>query len=189
MHANRMSTRDIVYIALFAALTAALSLFPPITIPAIGVPVTAQSLGPMLAGGILGARRGALSLLLFVVLVAVGLPLLSGGRGGLGVFFGPSGGYIVGWVVAAFVVGLLHEWGWRSLNVVSSFIYCAIGGIIILYALGISWTAYYVNMTFLQALVVSSPFIIGDVVKAGIAAVVAVAVKRAYPIIRKPSMA
>ncbi|MEI2388034.1 biotin transporter BioY [Breoghania sp. JC706] len=189
MHANRTSTRDIVYIALFAALTAALSLFPPITIPAIGVPVTAQSLGPMLAGAILGARRGALALLLFVALVAVGLPLLSGGRGGLGVFFGPSGGYIVGWVAAAFVIGLLHEWGWRSLNVVGSFIYCAIGGIIVLYAMGISWTAYYVNMPIMETAIASSVFVIGDVIKAGLAAVVAVAVKRAYPIIQKPSIA
>ena len=189
MHANRTSTRDIVYIALFAALMAALALFPPITIPAIGVPVTAQSLGPMLAGAILGARRGTLALLLFVALVAVGLPLLSGGRGGLGVFFGPSGGYIVGWVAAAFVIGLLHEWGWRSLNVVSSFIYCAIGGIIVLYAMGISWTAYYVNMPIMETAIASSVFVVGDVIKAGLAAVVAVAVKRAYPIIQKSSMA
>ena len=80
-----MSTKDIVYIALFAAVMAVLGLFPPITLPISGVPVTAQSLGPMLAGAILGARRGGLSILLFVALVALGLPLLSGGRGGFGI--------------------------------------------------------------------------------------------------------
>lgn len=189
MHDQRTSTRDIVYIALFAALTAALALFPPITIPAIGVPISAQSLGPMLAGAILGARRGALSLLLLVGLVAVGLPLLSGGRGGLGVFFGPSGGYILGWIVSAYVVGLLHEWGWRSLNVVSSFIYCVIGAIIVLYAIGITWTAFYVDLPILETAMASSLFVIGDVVKAGVAAVIAVSVKRSYPLISKTSAA
>lgn len=86
-----MSTRDIVYIALFAAITAALGLFPAFSLPVIAVPITAQTLGPMLAGAIAGAKRGALALVLFVVLVAIGLPLLAGGRGGLGIFFGPSG--------------------------------------------------------------------------------------------------
>ncbi len=119
----------------------------------------------------------------------MGLPLLSGGRGGLGIFYGPSSGYIFGWIVAAFVIGLLHEWGWRQLNVVSSFIYCAIDGIIVLYAIGIVWTAYYVNLSIVDATIASAFFVIGDVVKAGIAAVVAVTVKRSYPIIQKTSAA
>ncbi|WP_230048946.1 biotin transporter BioY, partial [Erwinia aphidicola] len=79
-----MSTRDIVYIALFAAITAALGLFPAFSLPVIAVPITAQTLGPMLAGAIAGAKRGALALVLFVLLMAIGLPLLAGGRGGLG---------------------------------------------------------------------------------------------------------
>ena len=75
-----MKTRDLAYIALFAALTAVLGLVP--TIPIGPVPITVQNLGLMLAGSILGARRGLLSQLLFLVLVAVGLPVL-GGSGGL----------------------------------------------------------------------------------------------------------
>ena len=100
-----MNSRDLVYVALFAAVTAALALFPPLMLPVGGVPITAQSLGPMLAGCIIGAKRGGLSLLLFVVLVAVGLPLMPGGRGGLGVLLSPSGGFILGWIFGAFVVG------------------------------------------------------------------------------------
>ena len=96
-----MKTKDIVYVALFAALTAVLGLFPPITLPVTGVSVTAQSLGPMLAGAILGARRGGLSIVLFLVLVAVGLPLLSGGRGGFGVMIGVTGGFMFGWAISA----------------------------------------------------------------------------------------
>ena len=84
--------RNLTHIALFAALIAVLGLVPQIDLMA-GVPITAQSLGIMLCGTVLGARRGALAVLLFLLLVAVGLPLLSGGRGGLGVFAGPSVGF------------------------------------------------------------------------------------------------
>jgi biotin transport system substrate-specific component len=104
-----MTTKDIAYIALFAALTAALAVFPPITIPGINVPITAQTLGVMLAGSILGARRGGLSLLLFLGLVAAGLPVLAGGRGGLSVFAGPTAGFLGAWPPAAFVIVALVE--------------------------------------------------------------------------------
>ena len=96
-----MDKRDIVFIALFAAIVASLTAFPPITFPLAGVPITAQSLGVMLAGGVLGAVRGSLAITLFLGLVAIGLPLLPGGRGGFGVFLGPTGGFLVGWIIAA----------------------------------------------------------------------------------------
>ena len=76
--------KNIVIIALFAALIAALGLVPKFTL-ASGIPITAQSMGIMLCGTVLGSRRGALAVLLFLLLVALGLPLLAGGRGGLGV--------------------------------------------------------------------------------------------------------
>ena len=75
-----MKTRDLAYIALFAAITAVLGLLPAVPVPAVPVPITAQTLGVMLAGAVLGARRGFLALLLFLALVAIGLPLLAGGR-------------------------------------------------------------------------------------------------------------
>ena len=100
--------RSLTHIALFAALIAALGLVPRIDLAA-GVPITAQSLGIMLCGTVLGARKGALAVLLFLLLVALGLPLLAGGRGGLGVFAGPSVGYLVGFPIAAFVAGWVME--------------------------------------------------------------------------------
>lgn len=72
-----MNTRDLVLIALFAAIVVVLGFIPPITLGFIPVPITAQSMGVMLAGCILGARRGALAFLLFLLLVAIGLPVLS----------------------------------------------------------------------------------------------------------------
>jgi len=139
----------------------------------------------MLAGAILGSKRGALSMLLVVALVAIGLPILAGGRGGLGVFFGPTAGYLIGWIPAAYVVGLLHEWGWRRLNVFHSFAYCVIGGILVEYAIGIPWTAFNVDLPLLKTAIASSAFIPGDIVKAGLAAIIAMAVKRSYPIIER----
>ena len=91
MTAHRSTSRDLALIATFTGVVAALGLVPLFTPPGFPVPITAQSLGVMLAGAILGARRGFCSLLLFLVLVAVGLPLLAGRRGGLGVFAGPVG--------------------------------------------------------------------------------------------------
>ena len=80
-----MTTRDMTFVALFTALTAACAVFPPFQPPFVPAPIIVQNIGVMLAGSILGARRGSLSLALFVVLVAVGMPILTGWRGGFGV--------------------------------------------------------------------------------------------------------
>lgn len=180
-----MNTRDISYIALFAALMAVLGVFPPITLPTIGVPITAQSMGVMLAGGILGARNGALSLVLFLVLVAVGLPLLAGGRGGLGVFAGASAGFLFGWVIAAFVVGWIVELNWDSLNFIKAAFATLVGGVVVLYALGIPWIAVVAEIPLIKAFTGSMAFIPGDMIKAVIASVIIVAVKKSYPLISK----
>lgn len=178
-----MATKDIVYIALFAALMAVLAVFPPLTIPALGVPITAQSMGVMLAGGILGAKRGALSMVLFLVLVAIGLPLLSGGRGGIGVFAGPTAGFLFGWIVAAYVIGWLTERFWTGLGFVGAFLISVFGGIVVLYAIGIPVVAAIADIPLWTALTGSAAFIPGDVIKAGIAAAVIATVKRSYPLI------
>ncbi|WP_234854561.1 biotin transporter BioY, partial [Sinorhizobium meliloti] len=81
-----MNTRDLVLVALFTAIIVVLGLVPPITLGFIPVPITAQSMGVMLAGCIIGAKRGALAFLLLVLLVAIGLPVLSGGRDRVRIF-------------------------------------------------------------------------------------------------------
>ena len=131
--------RNITHIALFAALIAVLGLVPKIDLIS-GVPITAQSLGIMLCGTVLGARRGALAVLLFLGLVAAGLPLLSGGRGGLGVFAGPSVGYLVGFPIAAFVAGLVVE-RWKVSIGIASFAGAVLGGMTIP-GLGIEYLGY-----------------------------------------------
>jgi len=182
-----VETRDIVFIALFAAIVAILGVFPPIALPITGVPISAQSLGPMLAGGVLGARRGAFSMLLFVVLIALGLPLLSGGRGGLGIFISPTGGFLVSWIFAAAVVGWLVERFWHRLNFTRAFLAAVIGGIGVIYAIGIPWSAAASHLPLSTAALAALPFLIGDIAKAVIAAFVTLSVKRSYPIIQLKS--
>ncbi|MFQ1702240.1 biotin transporter BioY [Loktanella agnita] len=176
-----MNTKDIVYVALFAALTAALGLFPPLTLPAVGVPITAQSMGVMLAGALAGSKRGGYALLLFVILVAIGLPLLAGGRGGFGIFLGPSGGFILSWPIAAFLIGWLFERHQGETPFALSLLYIALGGVGVVYLIGVPWVAFSAELTFVQAFTGSAGFIPGDIVKVVVAALIARGVRRAYP--------
>ena len=178
-----MSTRDMVLIALFAAITAAFAVFPPVQIPVVPAPIVVQNIGVMLAGAILGARRGGLALLLFVVLVALGMPLLTGWRGGFGVILGPTGGFVLSWIPAAFVVGAMVEKLWSRLNFWNLLLCNVVGGIVVVYALGIPWLAEVAGLELGQALAGSAVFIPGDVVKAVIASLAALVVKRSYPLI------
>jgi biotin transport system substrate-specific component len=185
MNLPALSTNDIVYIALFAAVIAAMALIPPIPVPYIPVPITAQTLGVMLAGSILGGWRGMLAVLLFLALVALGLPLLPGGRGGFAVFAGPTAGFLLSWPLGALAVGLLMERFWGKVDVVLAFIFNVIGGIAVIYTFGIGWLVLMVGADPLAVVTGSAAFIPGDLIKAGIAAFVAVTVKRSYPIIAR----
>ncbi|MBA2673891.1 biotin transporter BioY [Ramlibacter sp.] len=180
-----MSTKDIVYIALFAAVTAAIGLFPPFPLPVTGVPITLQNLGPLLAGVILGAKRGFLSQLLFAVLVAVGLPLLSGGRGGFGIFVGATGGFLLAWPVIALVVGYLVERYWKHLTLFKTIGFCLVGSIGISYLMGVPWMAAILKLSPLQAITTTLAFVPGDVAKAVLAAFIGMAVRRSYPVIAR----
>ncbi len=181
-----MKTRDLVHVALFAALMAVLGLLPPLALPFIPVPITAQTLGVMLAGSILGARKGLLSLLLFHLLVAAGLPLLAGGNGGLAVYVGPTGGFFVGFLPAAFLIGWLTERAWTRLSVPLAFAINVLGGICVLYAVGIPWLAVAAKLPLAKAAWGSLIFVPGDCVKAALAASAAVTLKRAWPLIQPP---
>lgn len=173
--------RDLALIAIFAGLVAALGVVPAFTPPGFAVPITAQSLGVMLAGAVIGARRGALALVVLLVLVAVGLPLLAGGRGGLAPFFSPSGGFLVGWPFAAFVVGWLTQRGGPTYRLPWGIVANVLGGIVVLYAFGIAGIAVLGDVPVAAAAASTWIFVPGDLAKAVIAALVARGVHAAYP--------
>ena len=180
-HPPRTSARDLALIAMFAGVVAALGLVPAFAPPGFSVPITAQSLGVMLAGAILGGRRGAMALLLFLALVAVGLPLLAGGRGGLGVFAGPSVGFLLGYPVAAFVVGWLSERAGPTYKLHWGIVANVVGGVVVLYVLGIAGMALVLGISPWAATVASWIYLPGDLVKVVVAAIVARGVHAAYP--------
>jgi biotin transport system substrate-specific component len=177
-----MSTKDVVYVAMFAALTAALGAFPPLALPVTGVPITAQSLGPMLAGSVLGWKRAVASQVLFLALVAAGLPLLAGGRGGLGVFLGPSGGFLIGWPIAAGLIGWTFERSWTKLNFAAALGLVFLGGIVVLYAIGNAWVSAVTGLTYLRAAIASVPFLPGDIAKVVAATAISMTLRRSYPL-------
>ena len=131
-------------------------------------------------GVLLGPRRAALAMLLLLVLIAMGLPLLAGGRGGLGVFVGPSAGFLIGWPVGAWVVGWIAAKTSGTLPLL--FAANTIGGIAAVYAFGIPGIAVVSDLPITTAALASAAFLPGDLIKAGLASAIAVSVRRAYPV-------
>lgn len=178
-----MKIKDMVYTAMFTALVAVLGLVPAFFIPPYTVPITIQTLGVMLAGSILGARRGGLSLVLVVLLVAVGAHILSGGRGGFGVIMGPTGGFLLSWPIATFVIGYLVEKNWARLNYLKLLLINTLGGIVVIYAVGVPY-ASAINETPVGAeLMRSIVFLPGDALKIVLASYIALRVKKIKPLI------
>lgn len=172
--------RTVTRIALFAALIAVLGLFPSFMLFA-GVPISAQSLGVMLAGTVLGARRGALAVLLFLALVALGLPLLAGGRGGLGVFVGPTAGFLFGFPVAAFVAGYLTR-KLRGVDLmISASVGALLGGVAVLYAFGALGMMLVTGLGLTEVLVTLAAFVPGDIIKAIICGLLTRSLYKARP--------
>lgn len=175
------STAGLARLVLFAALIAILGLVPAIPLFGGAVPITAQTLGVMMAGAILGPWRGAASVGLFLALVATGLPLLAGGRGGIGVFFGPSAGYMLGWIAGAVVIGYIMHTGATRPTWLRTIVGLATGGIFTIYLFGIPVQSFVVGTTLLETTLQSTVFLVGDSIKVVIAALVTMSLWKAYP--------
>lgn len=186
MTTRRLSARDLALVASFAALIAALGLPGSLYLFGGAVPITLQTMGVMLAASVLGARRGTLAVLVFTLLVAAGLPLLSGGRGGLAVFAGATAGYVIGFIPGALVTGWLVDrllprypvwWGLMA-NV--------LGGIVVVYLIGVPVLHAVTGIDWTKALMTGAVvFLPGDAVKAIVATVVAAGVHRGYPAVHE----
>lgn len=182
--ADRRSTaQDLAQIAVFAALIAALGIPGKIFLAGGGlVPITFQTLGVMLAGAILGARKGFLAVLLFDALTFAGLPLLAGGRGGPSHFFStPSAGYPWGFLVGALLIGYFTQKILPKYPLLPAFVLTAIGGIVAIYAVGIPVTAINGDVSLWAAAAKSATTIPGDLIKVVVTVLVARQVHRAYP--------
>ncbi|BAJ74905.1 uncharacterized conserved protein [Microbacterium testaceum StLB037] len=175
-----LDATDLARVAVFAALIAVLGL--PGSFPVFGgVPITAQTLGVMLAGAVLGPWLGALSVTVVLALTAAGLPLLAGGRGGIGVFLGPSAGYALGWILGAIVIGLLVHAGGRRPVAWRTALAMLVGGVVAIYAVGIPVQSAVTRLPLGETALTSLVFVPGDLLKAALATAVVSALVRAYP--------
>ncbi|MEV7010921.1 biotin transporter BioY [Streptosporangium sp. NPDC051022] len=175
------ATGDLARVSVFAALIAVLGLPGALNVFGNAVPITLQTFGVMLAGAILGAWRGALAVVVLLVLVAAGLPLLAGGRGGLGVFAAPSVGFLIGWLPGAAVTGWIVERGGRNPGIVRLLTACLVGGVGVIYLFGIPLQAAITGVSLGHAALLTLAFLPGDVIKAVFASLVVRGTQRAYP--------
>ncbi|WNS44681.1 biotin transporter BioY [Paenibacillus sp. MMS20-IR301] len=180
-----MKTKELVYAALFAALIAVLGMIPPLPLGFIPVPVTAQTLGVMLAGCFLGRRMGTLSLAVFIILIALGLPVLTGGRGGLAVLVGPSAGYIFSWLAAAGFIGWYSEKIWRRVSIWKLIAANLVFGVLLVNLIGAPVMALITDTPVWTGLIGALAFLPGDIIKAVIAAVITMQLKEISPIEEK----
>ena len=152
---------------MFAALTAVTS---QISIPIQPVPINLATLSVFIAGAVLGAKSGALSQAVYVLLGAVGLPVFAGFSGGAHVIVGPTGGYILGYIAAAWLVGILSEkLGRRVLPLVISMI----SGLALCYLMGTAWFVFVTKTgTWASLTLCVFPFLIGDIAKIAVATAV-----------------
>ena len=161
--------RKMVYASLFAALTAAGAW---IAIPLWPVPITLQTLFTMLSGAVLGPYFGALAMVVYVLLGLIGLPVFAGGQSGLGALLGPAGGYLVGFVVGAVVIGLLTR-----LRKKPGFLWLCMSmalGELVVYAFGVVQLSLVAGMPLDKAVYLGALlFVPGDVLKIAAAALIA----------------
>jgi len=149
--------------ALFIYLTARLA------IPRDPVPWTGQTFGVLVVGGALGARRGFAAVALYVLLGLVGLPFFAEGKGGTAVLLGPSGGYLIGFVLAGAIVGRLAELGWDRR--IGGALAMMLAGSFVIYAVGLPWLSYSLHLSTADTIAKGlTPFIVWDAVKLLVAA-------------------
>ncbi|MDQ0825873.1 biotin transport system substrate-specific component [Arthrobacter sp. B2I5] len=181
---RRWNGTDLGLIAVFAALVAGAALVPGLALNGFGVPITFQTLAVMLTGLVLGPARGFAAVGLYTLLGLAGLPIFSQGRSGLGILAGPSAGYIIAFPIAAGVVG------WLATVVIKRttraralwfFLSATVTSIVVVHSLGIVGIALNSKATLEQAFLSDLIFYPGDIIKNVLAAVIAVALHRAFP--------
>lgn len=163
----KFDTRSIVFIGVSAALTAVCS---QIAIPLpLGVPMTLQTFAIAFAGYLLGKRNGTFSTLVFILLGAAGAPVFAGFKGGLSVIVGPTGGFLVGFILMTFLCGLGKE-----LKNMLPLILLSAAGLVCAHGIGLIWLMRVSQVSFGKAFALASaPFIIKDIISIIIAYIIA----------------
>lgn len=154
--------KNLILVALFSSFIS-ISAYIIIPLPFSPVPITAQSLVVMMAGSLLSVTHATTSVLIFLLLGGIGLPVFSKGQSGFGIIFGPTGGYLIGFLIAAFVISFIT----RDKKNFKRFLTAnLIGGVLIVYIIGVSWLSISSNIGIEKAILVGAvPFLSGDILK------------------------
>jgi biotin transport system substrate-specific component len=167
----------VVLASLMAALTAVGAY---IHVPIGPVPIVLSTLFVILSGLLLGSRWGPASMGLYLLVGAIGMPVFAGGKGGLAHFFGPTGGYLFGYVLASWITGFVSE---RSGGLLLLDILAVVIGSFVIYGLGVPWLKLVTQMSWTKTLMVGMvPFLIGDAIKAPVAIIL---VRSVRPILKR----
>ncbi|MCS4489153.1 biotin transporter BioY [Corynebacterium sp. ES2794-CONJ1] len=183
---SRAGVQDLAYIAVFTALIIVLG-FVAIPIGTAGVPIVLQNAAIILAGLVLGPKRGLSVALLFLGIGLLNLPILAGGRTLFAALAGPTVGYLVGYVCAAFVAGLI---AYRAPNSdrARSTLFITLGGfagLLLQYFFGVVGLMLRANMDLTAAVVAQGPFILPDIAKVVFIIFIALAVHAAFPDLKR----
>jgi len=158
---SKINIRQMTLISLFAALTAVGAF---ISIPIYPVPLTLQTLFTLLAAMTLGSAMGVLSQIIYVLLGIIGLPVFAGFKAGIGILFGPTGGFLFGFIISAYVIGKIIELK-KEKNIFYYFL-AGVIGTIILYIIGITQLSLVTGIGIKKAITVGMlPFLPGDILK------------------------
>jgi len=171
----KIKTKEIIFCALFAALTAILSQIS-IPLPFTPVPINLATVSVCLGAGLLGSKIGAISQVVYVIIGAIGVPVFANFTTGLGILAGPTGGYIIGYVVATILIGAIIKRFGENL-----YTYMIAMGIGILgcYTIGTAWFMYVTKIGLFEALIMCVvPFLIGDMLKVVLSAFLVKRLKR-----------
>ncbi len=162
---SSIKLRNMIISALFAAIIGVLA---QITIPLPLVPITGQTLAIGLAATILGSRYGTLSVLLYLCMGAVGIPVFAQASSGLGSLFGPTGGFLFGFLPTAYIIGFFLE---KTSFTLKNAIIANVIGMFVALTFGTVWLKFFANLTWTAAFLGGfAPFVIVGVLKASIAA-------------------
>ncbi len=176
---TRKLTKSIVFVALFAALIAACA-FVSIPVPGTPIPIVLQNMMVVLSGLLLGPVLGTASTVLFIVAGILGLPIFSGGTGGIAKIMGPTGGFIIGYAFAALVAGLIcgrPRMGRKAS--IARIIVAALCGFVVMYIPGVIHFMRSLDKTFAETMALCvTPYIPGDIIKMVVSILIAIPLRK-----------
>ncbi|MEC5423130.1 biotin transporter BioY [Virgibacillus sp. C22-A2] len=173
MSDSSLKLRMMIVTALFAAIIGVLA---QLTIPLPLVPITGQTLAIGLAATILGSRYGTISVLLYLIIGAVGVPVFAQMSAGVGILFGPTGGYLIGFIPSAFIIGYFLE---KTSFTIKNAVIANLIGTVIALVFGTVWLKIVAELSWTAAFASgAAPFIIVGVIKAVLAAWIGIVVRQ-----------